>query len=367
MPTCTRHACWIVSLILLLTSAQVQAAGETQERLSKNSLRATWDFQGSNFEKFKNVWTPVDGKWSIMAEPERPSNRVLRQADVKREYQHFASKQNYANFIFSARMRTDATQYQTRNWQTGILFRWASENEYYKLRITAANIALSRASGEVEEAPAADGTPSPSTLTPVPLAEENATATTATGTALRVRSPNKRNAKIREEMLMILPLGAAPNQWHTLTVACKGERITLALDGREIRTLTDPGLGCGKLGLFAYKTQAFFDDLQLDYEKLPEFAHGLKIASDVFRPMQDRELLIYYKNPKTGPLEMRILDDQKQPFVVLTRDPHREGLNSITWDGMNMAGQRPRPGRYTIELNIPGSGKRYAKQVTIEM
>jgi hypothetical protein len=284
-------------------------------------------------KKTASAWLPVNGKWGITAEPEHPGNRVLHESQVFRDNACFSTRQSYTNFEFSVRMRTDAGQSAPRNWQTGILFRWAGPDDYYKLRITAANIALSRVSPAVES---------------------------AAGT-----TPAAEAAKPREEMLMILPQSITHNQWHLLGVHCHGERITVALDGRELRVLTDAGIGSGKIGLFSHRTRAYFDDLQLTYLKTPEFKEGLRLENSAFQPVKDLELLVYYQNPRAGKLELRVLDEQGRLFSMLTNESHHAGINSIAWDGQGLAGQRPQPGLYTLELNV--TGKRSTAQVRLKL
>jgi len=321
----------------------VKIAKPQRRQMSKNlnkSIKRVWDFQTPASKQIPNFWEPVTGKWVLTVEPEHPGNRVVRQTMVKRSFQYLLSRNKFVNFEFSAKLRTDMFEQKTRNWQMGLLFRRANAKYYYKFRITAANVALLRCS--------------PESLTVLPGSRGSSRAASVTG----------RFGKKDEHMLMILPRTNVTDQWHTLSVACYGERIVLKLNGREIRMFSDPVIGSGKVGVYTYKTQAFVDDIRLFYLPVPALKEGIRLTRDVFNPVQDRELLIYYKNPEAGLLEVRVLDFRGKLFYSLTKGVHSAGISSVVWDGRGLDRKSPAASEYTIELNV--RGKKYQAKVRVK-
>ncbi|MCD4813360.1 hypothetical protein K8S19_06680 [bacterium] len=327
-----------------LPSRQKQAgyerkAAKYQVTELKKSIRRSWDFQDPSIEKIPQVWESLSGQWKIVVEPEHPGNRVVQQKAIKRNFQYLMSKQQFVNFEFSARMRTDMFEQKTRNWQLGLIFRQADPNYYYKFRITAANIALLRCSPQKE--------------TVLPGQIGNSRAASVTG----------RFGKSDEHLLMILPWKYTQDSWHTLTVVCYGERIILKLDGREIRMMDDAMIGSGKVGVFTYKTRAFIDDLRLYYLPVPEAAKTMVFSANPFSLKKDRELLIYYTTPVTGLLEMKVLTPNRQLFTRLSRGIHYQGIGSVVWNGQGLDGGLPKPGLYTVVWDAKGIKK--SKQIKI--
>jgi hypothetical protein len=237
-------------------------------------IKRQWDFQKTTRKKLTTAWKPLAGKWRVGMEPGQADNRVLSQKDNRRRSQLFLSRSQYTNFEFSVRLWVDTSQDKTRNWQVGLIFRRMDAGCYYKLRVTSANIALSR---HAPGCPAA-----------IPGSESNTQAASATG----------RHAKTDEQMLMLLPLGVSPGKWYRLKVICLGEQITIKLDGKEIQTINDFGIGCGKLGLFTYKSRAFFDDLKLTYLPVPESSKGIWPHRKIFRPSQGTKVLVDPGSPQ---------------------------------------------------------------------
>ncbi len=303
-------------------------------------IKRQWDFQKNTQKKLTVAWKPLAGQWRVGIEPGQADNRVLNQTDNRRRSQIFLSRAKYTNFEFSVRLRVDTSRDQTRNWQAGLIFRRVDADSYYKLRVTSANIALSRH---------APGCPAV-----IPGSESSTKAASATG----------KHAKADEQMLMMLPLGVSPDKWYVLKVICLGEQITIKLDGKEIRTINDFGIGCGKLGLFTYKSRAFFDDLQLTYLPVTKISKGIRPHRKVFQPSRGRKLLVYYRNPKTGPITVRVMDNRGELFNVLTQGVHRAGINSVVWDGWGISGRKPEAGRYVLEFS--GGGRVNAAYVRVK-
>ncbi|MCK5243201.1 hypothetical protein KAR34_12200 [bacterium] len=304
------------------------------------SIKRVWDFQDPRNKQMPKFWEPVSGQWEITFEPEHPGNKVLRQKLVKRNFQYLVSRNKLVNFEFSAKLRADSFEQKTRNWQMGLIFRQEKADYYYKYRITAANVALLRCTPEI--------------VNVLPSSQGSTTVASATG----------RTGKKNEQMLMILPLTNTTDQWHTLSVACYGDRITLKLNGREIRMLTDSIIGSGKVGVYTYKTQAFVDDIRLFYLPVPEMKGSIFLNRKQFRRKQDRELLIYYKTPHSGPVELKVLDPKGKMFTNLSQGLHSAGFHSVPWSGQGVDGQLPRAGTYTIELKA--AGKKHKAKIPIK-
>lgn len=314
-------------------SLPVKTRKPAQAKRSPHELqRREWDFQHVKTGQLPKAWKAVSGEWGAGPEPEHPGNRIVHQKTVKRNYQMLLSQQSYANFEFSARLRTDSYEHKTSNWQMGLIFRLADKRHYYKYRITAANIALLRC------------TPQPAGVLPDYLGATPAAS--ATG----------RSGKPDEQIVLILPFSGRTDTWYTLGAAGYGERLVLKLDGRELRMLQDPAAGYGRVGVFTYKTRAFVDDFRLFYYPTPELTTGVMVTKRSFTPRKDRELLIYYVNPADGEVQVRVLDGKGNVFHILTQGQHSAGLNSITWDAQGLLGEFAKPGQYTIQV-IAGEKK----------
>lgn len=322
------------------TRAKSKAAPAKRQKTPKVKLsplelqKQAWDFQREPTGKIPAGWRAGSGEWEVGPEPEHPGNQVLRQKTVKRNYQMVISQQSYANFEFSARMRTDSYEQKTSNWQMGLIFRLADKRHYYKYRITAANIALLRC------------TPQPAQM----LSDFAGVTPAASATG--------RSGKPDEQIVLILPFAGRTDTWYTLGAAGFGERLVLKLDGKELRMLTDPAAGHGRVGVFTYKTRAFVDDFHLFYYPTPELAAGVQVTRKSFAPRQDREVLIYYVNPAEGEVQACVLDGQGKVFQILTQGQHSAGLNSVTWDAQGLLGEFAKPGQYTIQVTAGGKKHR---------
>jgi flagellar hook capping protein FlgD len=304
------------------------------------SIKRVWDFQDLGKKTIPKFWEPTSGQWELTFEPEHPGNKILKQKIVKRNFQYLLSKNKLINFEFSAKLRADSFEQKTRNWQMGLIFRQVNANYYYKFRITAANVALLRCT--------------PQTVSVLPGSQGSTSAASATG----------RTGKKDEQMLMILPLTNTTDQWHTLSVACYGDRIILKLNGREIRMVTDSIIGSGKVGVYTYKTQAFVDDIRLFYLPVPEMKENIFLNRKVFKRKKDRELLIYYKVLKAGPAELKVLDPKGKVFTILSKGLHSAGFHSVPWTGQGMDGKIAVPGTYTIELKT--AGKKHRSKIPVK-
>ncbi|MCK5218590.1 hypothetical protein KAR10_03660 [bacterium] len=304
------------------------------------TIKRQWDFQNITRKELTTAWKPLAGQWRVGIEPGHADNRVLNQTDNRRRSRLFLSRDQYTNFEFAVRLRVDTSRDQTRNWQVGLIFRRVDAGCYYKLRVTSANIALSRLS--------------PGCPAPIPGSESGTKTVSATG----------KHAKADEQMLMMLPLEVSPEKWYVLKVTCLGEQITIKFDGKEIQTLNDFGIGYGKLGIFTYKCRAFFDDLQLTYLPVPKMSKGIRPHREIFRPSRGRKILVYYRNPKTGPATVRVMDTRGELFNVLTQGVHSAGINSVVWDGWGLSSRKPETGRYLLEFR--GGGRVRAVYVCVK-
>jgi hypothetical protein len=319
----------------------VKSPKAAKAKLSLQELqRHSWDFQHVKTNEIPKNWKVISGEWGGGPEPEHPGNKIMRQKTVKRNYQMLVSQSSYANFEFSARLRTDSYEHKTSNWQMGLIFRLADKRHYYKYRITAANIALLRC------------TPKPDSVLPEYLGASPAAS--ATG----------RRGKPDEQIVLILPFSGRTDTWYTMGVAGYGERLVLKLDGRELRMLQDPAAGHGRVGVFTYKTRAFVDDFHLFYYPTPELSSGVLVTRKSFSPRQDRELLIYYVNPVEGEVQVRVLDAKDKIFQILTQGQHSAGLNSVTWDAQGLLGEFAKPGQYTIQ--VTAGEKKYKDTVQVK-
>jgi len=321
------------------TNAAAAAVTKPQAAKRGSSTDFTWDFQDSKGTTLPTAWHPVSGEWTVAPEPEHPTNRLLRQAKLSRRTAILASRDTYCNFELSARLRTDSFEHKSRNWQVGLVFRRQNARRYYKVRITAANIALIRVT--------------PPRLSTVPGSEGGMHAVSGAG-----------QQKSVEQLLVFQPLGAARDSWHTLGIKCQGEAITIKLDERELQTVNDPGVGSGNLGLYTVNTPAFFDDVHLSYVKTPKLTGRIVADRKSFEPFREQELRIYYRMKEDELVQIRVLNPGGKVFNVLTRDVHSLGINCITWNGQGLTGQNPLSGLYTLELLL--GNRSYKTQVWVK-
>jgi hypothetical protein len=259
--------------------------------------------------------------------------------DYGRKMAVYLSKTPYVNFDISLRLRTDMFEQQAHNWQVGIFFRHQDARHFYKLRVTAANVALIVITPAVAK----------------PTAQaEGRSATAAAG-------PGGQNPS--EQLLFFLPLGVAKDQWHRLGVKTRGEFITVSLNGRDIQTLADGNVGSGQFGLYTYNTRAYFDDIVLHAAPAPVLTKGLIAEPDPFNIQQAQDVMVYYYLPQDGPVTVQVLDPKGQIYNVLTKGIHSRGLNAVTWDGQGLTALRPAPGLYTLELKTGGGTQTRRLQV----
>lgn len=328
----------LIGLFPIFSDAQLSqvAARVSKKNLNKTqkkriisltkSIKKRWDMQRLSKSKLPTGWKSLSGNWEVVSEPEYPSNKVLRQKMLKREEQLLITQADYANFDFSVRLRADSFERKTRNWQMGILFRKVDDYHFYKLRITAGNIALIRYSLKNKEI--------------IPGSSGSGKVAGTTG----------KLPKSGEQVLLILPIGSISDKWHTLKVQCYGERITIKLNDREVRSVNDVGIGAGKLGVFTYKTQAFIDDLKLTYLPVPKKINGILPVKKHYYPKKEGALLIYFNLKQSGRIDLSAFDSQKKLFAVITKNYYTAGINSVVWNGQSVLGKQLRPGRYTLKL-----------------
>lgn len=292
------------------------------ERPSERSFQ--WDFQTQAGAPLPEFWKPLTGTWTVAAEPEHPANLVLRQSGSGPKLAVLASREPLTNFEFSLRARTDTFAHLSRNWQLGFVFRRQDSERYYKLKISAANLALIRMTPpRAETVPVRDGT-------------------TRTAAADRVKPEG--------HLLVFQPLNLPRDSWHTLGVRCLGETLTVLFNGKELQTLSDPGVGSGLIGVYSSNTPALFDDLKLLVRPAPKPSDRLLVIPESFIPFQNGGVCIYYRLDQDAPVSVRVLDPSGRVFNQLTQDVHSRGLNSITWDGQGLIATTPLAGTYTIEV-----------------
>lgn len=276
-------------------------------------------------ETLKQFGGPANGRWGLNRENGSESNRILRQSEAGPGLKIFLSHHSYVNFDFSVRLRAGESVAKIANWKIGVLFRWQDARNHYRLRITPANVGLARYSSE----PAAEGQ------------------------ALTAKAP-------KEQWLFLLPLQGASRGWHTVKIVCRGERITVNWDGILVRTLSDAGVGFGRVGFFTAGISGDFDDAEVKALAVPGFHSGVKPESDVMRTDQTREWLIYYRNPKSGDVVLRLLDSQGRLAYLLVHGPRPPGLQSVLWEGQNYLGQSLPKGTYLLDLQA-GSSRHSAR------
>jgi hypothetical protein len=291
-----------------------------------------WEFDSQTGSRIPEFWKPLTGKWELVAEPEHPANQVLRQSETGPKLAVLASRSPLTNFEFSVRLRTDTFGHASRNWQMGFVFRRQDSERYYKLRISAANLALIRLT--------------PPRTGSVPSSEGH------------TRTASAERAKPEGQLLVFTPLALPKDSWHTLGVRCLGEIMTVSFDGKELQTVTDPGVGSGLIGVYCNNTAAMFDDLRLTVRPVPKFSGRLTLEPGVFTPFRGGVVLIYYRLDQDGPVTMRVLDPSGALFNPLTKEVHSRGLNSLTWDGQGLTTMSPAPGTYTVEMQADGRTER---------
>ncbi len=298
---------------------------------------ANWNFQKDNLNTLPGFGKAIVGNWSIVAEPDHPANKVLAQMDYGKKMSVYLTKAGFVNMDVSLRLRTDMFEQQSHNWQVGMFFRHRDSHHFYKLRVTAANVALVLVT--------------PPSVSAVPSALGR-TATATSGIAVR-----------GEQLLFFLPMGVAKDQWQRLGVRARGEFITVSLNGRDVQTLSDSGVGSGQVGFYTYNTKAYFDDVVLNATPVPKFSKGLAVEPDPFQILQTQEVMVYYYLSKDDNATLRVLDPAGQPYNVLTKGGHSAGLNSVVWDGQGLTSLRPTPGLYTLELETAGKTQTYRLRV----
>ena len=323
------HHAWIkwflAAGVVIGLTAGLDTAYAGREKKSDPGGALSTDFQKEALNSVPSFGQALNGTWIVTTEPEHPANQVLAQNDYSRQLALFLTKSKMVNFECSVRIRTDTFEHKSRNWQIGFFFRNQDPRHYYKLRMSAANVAL------VAVTP-----PRPQGV----LASE--------GRTTAARADVQKNG---ENLLFFFPLGVSKDSWHTLGIRCWGENITVLLDGRELQTVNDPGIGSGQIGLFTYNTRAYFDDLSIRPHPVPKLTKGLGSDLATLSLSQVQEITVYYYLPADAPVLLRILDPGGKVFNVLTKGVHSAGLNSVIWDGQGLTRLRPEPGIYTVELN----------------
>jgi len=302
----------------------------------------SWDFQKDALNAAPAWGRNVAGTWTVLAEPDHPGNKVLAQMDYGKKMAVYLSKSNYVNFEISLRVRTDMFEHQSHNWQMGLIFRNQDARHFYKLRVSAANAALLLvAPPRTTEVLAGTGR----TL--------NAQAQALTPTA-KAES---------EQLLFFLPLGTAKDQWQRLGIRARGEYLSVFLNGREVQTLSDGGVGSGQFGFYTYNTRGYFDDISLKATRVPRLSKGITVDEDPFVLQAAQAVMVYYYLPKDADASLRVLDPRGQTYNVLTKGIHSFGLNSVEWDGQGLTSLRPQPGLYTLELKALGKTQSYRLKV----
>ncbi len=287
-------------------------------------IRKKWTMQYLDSQALPIGWRAVSGDWQIATEPQQPVNKVLRQKALQRSVQVLLSRTDYSNFDFSVRLRADTFNRKTKNWQMGVIFRRRDGQHYYKCRLTAANIALIRYS-----------TPKPEARGAKPVSVAGVTG---------------KRPPAGEQVLFILPIGSKPDQWHTLSVSCYGDRITVGLNGKKVRVTNDTGMGAGKIGVFTYKTQAYIDDLKISYLPLPPQGTVLLPVRKVYTPGKDDHLIIYFTLPRASSVELSVVNSRRALFDLVSKGYFSAGLNTVAWSGQGLMGKQPRPGHYYLIL-----------------
>jgi hypothetical protein len=324
----------------LAAGAAVPSKPAAEKKTRAESGEMSWDFQKDNLNSAPDFGKSVAGTWSVQSEPDHPGNKVLAQMEYGKKMSVFLSKASYVNSEISLRVRTDMFEHQSHNWQMGLIFRNQDSRHFYKLRVSAANAAL------LLVAPPR----SPAVLAGAGRTT-NAQALTATAKAGG------------EQLLFFLPLGAGKDQWQRLGIRARGEYLSILLNGREVQTLSDGGVGSGQFGFYTYNTRAYFDDIAVKTTRIPKIAKGLTVDQDPFVLQAAQAVMVYYYLPKDADISLKVLDPRGQTYNVLTKGIHSFGINSVEWDGQGLTSLRPQPGLYTLELDGAGRARTYRLKV----
>jgi hypothetical protein len=323
------------------TKEKTVAAVAVENKKSVAGAENSWDFQKDALNSSPGFGKSVAGTWTVLAEPDHPGNKVLAQTDTGKKMSVFLSRANYVNFEISLRLRTDMFEHQSHNWQMGLIFRNQDSSHFYKLRVSAANAAL------------------------LLVAPPRASAVLA-GTAGRSRQQTALTLTAKaggEQLLFFFPLGTAKDQWQRLGIKARGENLSVFLNGREVQTLSDGGVGSGQFGFYTYNTRGYFDDITLNSSGLPKFSRGLAVDQDPFILSQAQSVMVYYYLPRDMEANLKVLDPKGQTYSVLTKGIHSYGVNSIEWDGQGLTSLRPSPGTYTLEMEVVGKTYPYHLKV----
>ncbi|NTV52647.1 MAG: hypothetical protein HGA76_06505, partial [Candidatus Firestonebacteria bacterium] len=242
-----------------LTEATPAPKAVLEKKAAAEAGEASWDFQKDNLNSVPGFGKAVAGNWQVLSEPDHPGNKVLAQLDSGKKMSVYLSKSNYVNFEISLRLRTDMFERQSHNWQMGLIFRNRDSRHFYKLRVSAANAAL--------------------LLVAPPRNPGSPTGTDRANKAAPLTSTAKNGG---EQLLFFLPLGSAKDQWQRLGIKAHGEYISVLLNGREVQTLSDGGVGSGQVGFYTYNTVGYFDDVAIKSARMPKFSRGLTVDHDPF-------------------------------------------------------------------------------------
>jgi flagellar hook assembly protein FlgD len=79
--------------------------------------------------------------------------------------------------------------------------------------------------------------------------------------------------------------------------------------------------------------------------------------------LQDRDLLLYYRLEKDGPMTLRVLNANGKMVGLLSQGVHSGGINSFAWDGQGLNGEKASAGWYTLEVGTDRSTRRLRVKV----
>lgn len=102
--------------------------------------------------------------------------------------------------------------------------------------------------------------------------------------------------------------------WYTLAVQCQGNQITCWFDGQLLMPpLQDNSFNEGKVGFWT-KSDAvsFFCDAEIDYT--PQIPAAQALVGSIME-----------KQPRILGLRIYVLNDQKEPYVIASKDPLENG------------------------------------------
>jgi hypothetical protein len=89
-------------------------------------------------------------------------------------------------------------------------------------------------------------------------------------------------AKGVPHMLYGEDMSVSNRAWHDLTVRCEGVKITISLDGKEMRTASDPTYASGRIGFWTKSdTICYFTDTSIRY--VPRLAAAQEMVSEVMK------------------------------------------------------------------------------------